>query len=266
MQKTIEDRLEKWKSTLTPLYGERETTNMWRWYQEANRPDALFEDDLQKLSAYYPIQYLMGFAYFYGEKFLVNQHTLIPRPETEELVYKVLEDHPAKEKFRVIDLGTGTGCIAITLKKHRPQWSVTGLELYPGALEIARKNADLHRVNVDWKRGDILNPALGEELGYDLVISNPPYIRPDEREGMDKNVVGYEPPQALFTRDPEGLEFYQAIEKFGRNLRPGAVIYLEIHENAAGQITSLFEESSKYSTVQIYKDMQERDRILKVSI
>lgn len=239
---------------------------MLRWYREADRPGALFEDDLQKLSEFYPIQYLTRYAYFYGEKFLVNQHTLIPRPETEELVYKILEDHPDTKTLRVIDLGTGTGCIAITIKKHRPEWMVTGMDLYPATLEIARQNAELHQVNIEWRLGDILESKLGNEPGFDLIVSNPPYIRPDEREAMDENVVGYEPPHALFTRDPEGLEFYQAIEKLGRSLRQGAMIYLEIHEHAAGKIVSLFRESAQYASIQIYKDMQGRDRILKVLI
>lgn len=259
------EKFDKWLLTLTPLYGQREASNMWRWYREADRPGALFEGDLQKLSEFYPIQYLTGYAYFYGDKFLVNQHTLIPRPETEELVYKVLEDHHDQKNLRVIDLGTGTGCIAITIKKHRPEWSVTGLDLYPATLAIARQNAELHQVDIEWRLGDMLESKLGNEPGFDLIVSNPPYIRPDEREKMEINVVRYEPPQALFTRDPAGMEFYQGIEKLGRDFSPGAQLYLEMHENTSEHIASIF-LTRNYSNVQVFEDMQGKPRILKITV
>lgn len=252
--------------SLTPKYGKREANNLWRWYVEADRSHDLFEDDLQKLSASYPIQYLTGYAYFYGEKFIVNQHTLIPRPETEELVYQILEDHPPDSNRRVIDLGTGTGCIPITLKKHRNHWFVTGLDLFSQTLEVAKQNAEVHQVSVQWQIGDILNLDSGDLAPYDIVISNPPYIKPQERQELDENVLRYEPHEALFTSDSDGLEFYKAIARHGQHLSSGTKIYLEIHPHAADQISDLFSDANHFRNVEILPDMQGQSRMLKADV
>lgn len=259
------DKHAKWKSTLTPLYGERETSNMWRWYQESNRLDEGFEDDILKLSQFYPIQYLIGYSYFYGEKFLVNEHSLIPRPETEELVYKVLEQRNTDHHLRVIDLGTGTGCIAITIKKHRPHWFVTGMDLYEETLGVARKNGQLHGTEVDWIQKDILLLKGSFIASYDIVISNPPYISPLEKPGLEPNVIQHEPHRALFTRDDQGLEFYIVIADSGRHLQSGSKIFLEIHEDAGQHIAELFEDQTIFTDLEIHRDMQGKDRILSVT-
>lgn len=263
-QKNTELYFRKWKTELEPIYGEREMRNMWRWYLEANRPEELYEEDLIKLSEHYPIQYLTGYAYFYGEKFLVNEHTLIPRPETEELVYRVLENHPYSPPLRVIDLGTGTGCIPITLKKKRPQWTVAGLDLNDETLNVARENGVNFGTQVEWLRRNILELPESYLQSYDLVISNPPYISPLERSGLDPNVRMYEPHEALFTDDLEGLEFYKAIARLGRKMPNGAKLYLEIHENASLRVTTIFESIPEYASVVIHRDMQGKDRIVEV--
>ncbi len=261
-----EDNFIKWMSSLSPLYGEREANNMWRWYTEANRSTDLFEHDLSRLTVHYPIQYLTGYSYFYGEKFYVNEHSLIPRPETEELVYAILENHPSgKDHLRILDLGTGTGCIAITLKKQRPDWEVTGVDLYRETLAVAEQNSHFHQVDINWIQTDIITiGSMDFPQYYDIVVSNPPYIPPDEKSVLKSNVLDYEPHEALFTKDLGGLEFYKAIEEYGRGLRSGAEIYLEIHEKARQQIIRVFNETKFYSTPEIISDMQGKDRIVRV--
>lgn len=262
----MKDHFLKWMSSLSPIYGEREANNMWRWYEEADRSGDLFEHDLSRLVSHYPIQYLTGYSYFYGEKFFVNNHSLIPRPETEELVYRVLENHPHKsDQLQVLDLGTGSGCIAITLKKQRPEWDVTGVDLYPETLAVAEKNSRLHQVDINWKQTDMLAMESRDiPHSYDIVVSNPPYISPDEKSLLKPNVRDYEPHEALFTKDASGLEFYKAIAEYGKGLGSGAVIYLEMHENARGKIVGLFNESQYYSTPEVIPDMQGKDRIFRV--
>ncbi len=258
-----EDNFHKWLSALTPLYGEREAKNMWQWYEEAARPKKVFDEDLNRLLHHYPIKYLIGYTYFYGDKYLVNEDTLIPRPETEELVFKILEDHPDdKTSLRIIDLGTGTGCIPISLKKRRPSWEVTGLDLYEKALYVARKNSQLHDVEVIWKKQDILTLSITYSKNYDIVVSNPPYIPPDEKSLMNQNVLKYEPAQALFTRDHDGLEFYRAIAAYGQKLSIGTEFYLELNENASSLITALFEDSKLFTSSDIIQDLQGKNRIL----
>ena len=259
-----EIKFQKWLNTLGPHYGQREARNMWRLYNEADRPDTKFINDLNRLSEYYPIQYLTGYAWFYGEKFYVNEHTLIPRPETEELVFKILEDHPPNNEFRVIDLGTGTGCIPITLKKHRPDWDISGLELYEETLAIARKNDQLHHTDIHWIQGNMLDLTTVVSGGYDIVISNPPYIPPSEKSRLFRNVLDYEPHQALFTEDHNGLEYYRAIAHYGRySTSAGTKFYLEIHEDNAETISDLFKNDEIFAASEIFQDMQGKSRILK---
>src|SRR5690606_4628433 len=201
------------------------TNNMWHWYQEAHRPEASFEDDLQKLSEFYPIQYLTGYSYFYGEKFLVNEHTLIPRPETEELVDKILEEHPEKDELRVIDLGTGTGCIAITIKKLRPGWFVTGMDIFDKTLAMARENGLTLGAEVAWVRAHNQSIETADMTSYHNVVSNPAYISPLEKEEMDTNDKRYEPNHAQFARQHHGRECYKAIAGLGKFLKPESKIY-----------------------------------------
>lgn len=256
--------IKKWMDALIPLYGHREALNMWKWYREAERPTKLFEKDLKLLKEYYPIQYLTGYTWFYGDKYYVNEHTLIPRPETEELVHTVLEDHPADFKIRILDLGTGSGCIPITLKKHRPSWCVSGLERYADTLHIARKNEQLHQSDIHWIHGDMLNLNSFVSEPFDIIISNPPYIPFTDKAQMERNVLDYEPHHALFTEDDNGLEFYESIAKNCPKItNEGAEIYLEIHENNSEKIAEIFRKDALFEEPEIIQDMQGKDRILK---
>lgn len=262
---TTNDNFQKWMSVLIPLYGERETNNMWRWYEEAGRSNEVFENDLNLLMHHYPIQYLTGYTYFYGDKYLVNEETLIPRPETEELVYKILEDHAEDSgSLRIVDLGTGTGCIPISLKKRRPDWKITGLDLYDKTLDVARQNGQLHEVEALWENQDILTLSTTFPINFDIIVSNPPYIPLDEKALMGHNVLKYEPHRALFTKDDEGLEFYIAIAKYGQRLKAGAEIYLEIHEGASQQIIPIFKDPKIFKAPEVIRDMQGKNRILHI--
>lgn len=266
--KMINDRHQReiWQKVLEPLYGEREALSMWKWYREAGRPAEVFNEDLMRLEERYPLQYLLGYTWFYGRKMLVNEHTLIPRPETEELVYAVLERVDSLKNARVIDLGTGTGCIPVTIAAERPSWEVTGVDIQREALEVARKNADSYEVDVRWAEADLLTwsdfPVLQES--YDIIISNPPYIPERDRAIMEDNILKYEPDLALFASE-EGLIFYKVIARHAcGSLEPGGWLFLELHENHAHEISAIFRETGKYHPLEILKDMQGKERILVV--
>lgn len=263
--KQEDDFIRRWLEVLTPVYGEREARNIWKWYSEAEYDPDSFETDLARLAAHYPVQYLLGYTWFYGRKIFVNEHTLIPRPETEELVYHVLERAGSLKNARVIDLGTGTGCIPVTLAAMRPSWEVTGVDIHRGALETARKNADFHGVNIRWAEADLLAwtefPVLQES--YDLIISNPPYIPDRDRVIMEENVLKYEPEIALFAPDEEGLIFYRMMaDHASESLKAGGRLFLELHEDHAAEISAVFQRAGKYQQPEILQDMQGKDRIL----
>ena len=257
-------QIEIWKKVLVPLYGEREALSMWKWYREAGRPAEVFDEDLMRLEERYPLQYLLGYTWFYGRKMLVNEHTLIPRPETEELVFHVLERAGSLKNAKVIDLGTGSGCIPVTIAAERPSWQVTGVDIQREVLEVARKNADSHEVAVRWAEADLLDwsgyPILQET--YDVIVSNPPYIPERDRAIMEDNVLKYEPDLALFASE-EGMIFYREIARYGfQSLHPGGWMFLELHEDHAFEIYEIFRKTEKYRQFEILKDMQGKERIL----
>ena len=253
-----------WQKVLEPIYGDREVESMWKWYREAGRPAEVFDEDLMRLEERYPLQYLLGYTWFYGRKMLVNEHTLIPRPETEELVFHVLERAGSLKNAKVIDLGTGSGCIPVTIAAERPSWEVTGVDIQREALEVARKNAASQEVGVRWGEADLLDwsgyPILQES--YDIIISNPPYIPERDRAIMEDNVLKYEPDLALFAPD-DGLIFYKEIARHAyQSLESGGWLFLELHEDHAYEISAIFGESGEYHSLEILKDMQGKERIL----
>jgi len=253
-----------WQKVLEPIYGDREVESMWKWYREAGRPAEVFDEDLMRLEERYPLQYLLGYTWFYGRKILVNEYTLIPRPETEELVFHVLERAGSLKNAKVIDLGTGSGCIPVTIAAERPGWNLTGVDIQKAALEIARENSEMHQVAVRWAEADLLDwsgyPILQET--YDIIISNPPYIPERDRAIMEDNVLKYEPDLALFASG-EGLIFYKEIARHAyRSLQQGGWLFLELHEDHAYEISAIFQEIEKYHQLEILKDMQGKERIL----
>lgn len=222
-----------------------------------------FSFAVKKLKQHVPIQYILGKADFYGMKFLVNEHVLIPRPETEELVDLIIKENKGK-KISILDIGTGSGCIAIALKKHIPDASVTALDVSESALNVAKQNAELNKVEINFIHGDILSPELN--LGnscYDIVVSNPPYIATAEKASMEKNVLDHEPHLALFVDDTDPLLFYKAISQKALNcLKKEAELFFEINA-ALGSEAKLVLEERGFKNVCLLKDLNNKNRILR---
>ena len=217
---------------------------------------------LGQLLLHVPVQYITGSTRFFSIDFFVNKYVLIPRPETEELVQEVmvfLKDHGHK---KVIDIGTGSGCIAVSIKKNAPDAEVTAVDLSDKALETAHANAVANRVDIDLRKIDFLDEKNYNTLPvFDAIISNPPYIPENEKEALDPNVVQYEPHLALFVPQNDPLIFYKKIEKFAeKHLQKKGKIFLEVHEDLANQTAAIF--SAPYYNALIKKDISGKERML----
>ena len=226
----------------------------------------LLHSSIFRLQEHEPIQYVINEAWFGGMKFYVDRNVLIPRPETEELVEWVARELKSqKSKVKVLDVGTGSGCIAIALKSKLPNIEMWACDVSDEALNIARMNADALNATIDFVPLNFLDPAQRKQLpGVDVIVSNPPYIPINEKREMKRNVVGYEPSTALFVPDNDPLIFYKAIADFGwEKLKKGGNIYAELHENLGERIRELF--LSKGYTVQLKKDLQGKDRMIKAA-
>lgn len=219
-------------------------------------------DDLRRLVQNYPPHYLLGYSDFYGHRFQVNEHTLIPRPETEELVDLCLKEN-STESLTVVDVGTGTGAIAISLKLDRPNWQVTAIDISEEALQVAKKNADHLKADVRFIYGDVLKPMKGQKI--DILISNPPYISNTEWDLMDESVRTFEPKTALFAEN-EGLAIYQRLAEEAKELlNPNGKIYLEIGFQQGEAVKKLFQQTFPQKQVQVAKDLAGNDRMVIVS-
>ncbi len=218
---------------------------------------------ITQLKDFQPIQYILGETEFYGLKFFVNQHVLIPRQETEELVDWVIRDNK-DENLRILDIGTGSGCIAVTLARFLKRSVVDALDISEEALETAKKNASLNGAGVSFLKYDIsVNEVFPQNVAYDIIISNPPYVRESEMHLTGRNVAGTEPHEAIFVKDGDPLIFYRAIAAFGKKyLKKSGRIYLEINE-AFGRETMNLLLDSGYSDVELKKDLKNKDRMLK---
>ena len=225
--------------------------------------DELIQNTLQQLLLHKPIQYVLGEAWFYRMKIKVNEHVLIPRPETEELVEQLIKDRKSKlTDPAILDIGTGSGCIPIAIKKNLPASKLTAIDISKDALALAKENAALHNAHIQFTELDFLNETNWASLGvFDIIISNPPYIPINEKEKLDKNVTDFEPHLALFVPDRSPLIFYEKIAAFGRDhLLPNGKIYLETHEDHAKETAALFHQY--YQTVMIKKDMYGKERMI----
>jgi release factor glutamine methyltransferase len=225
--------------------------------------DELIQNTLQELLLQKPIQYVLGEAWFYRMKFKVNKHVLIPRPETEELVEQLIKDRKSKlTDPAILDIGTGSGCIPIAIKKNLPASKLTAIDVSKDALALAKENATLHNAHIQFTELDFLDETNWQALGmFDIIISNPPYIPINEKEKLDKNVTAFEPHLALFVPDKSPLIFYEKIAVFGRDhLLPNGKIYLETHEDYAKETAALFHNN--YQTVMIKKDMYGKERMI----
>jgi release factor glutamine methyltransferase len=231
----------------------------------------LFEPQVTQLSEiqnrllkYEPWQHVVGFADFYGSKFQVSPDVLIPRPETEELVQLILDN--IKPMQTILDIGTGSGCIPISIKKKHEHLTVFGLDISGAALEIAKKNAALNHVEIHWRQADILNPnewsRVGADQKFDIIVSNPPYVLESDKSKMHQNVLDFDPEIALFVADETPLLFYDSIANFAlRYLKPNGQLYFEIHQDFGQQTVALLENKG-FTKVKLVKDLFGNDRIV----
>ena len=215
-----------------------------------------------------PIQYILGKAAFYGMEFIVNSNVLIPRPETEELVKLILVDAKSHaESFSILDIGTGSGCIAIALKKNLPRCHVYALDISGEALKVAKENALRNECEIHFIEADICDANSIEKLpACTIIVSNPPYIKSSERAAMHENVVEHEPHVALFVPDEDALLFYKVIAETGKSkLKSGGAVYVEINE-ALGIDTAILFQKEGYKNVQLLQDIQGKDRMIKAEL
>ena len=276
---------QKLNRQLRTIYNEREAGNISEMVMEKitgqKRIDRLINDPeineelsdqfnllLQRLLNHEPVQYVLGEAWFCGMKLTVDKQVLIPRPETEELVEWVIDTvqewtEPAHRHYKILDVGTGSGCIAIALQKKLPAYFETwACDKSDGALTIARKNADDQKALVDFVPMDFLDADQQKQLPHvDIVVSNPPYIPASGKNTMADNVVKYEPSMALFVPDEDPLQFYKALASFGKfKLQENGWLLAEIHEDLGQEVKDLW-INFDYKNVEIKKDLQGKDRL-----
>lgn len=219
------------------------------------------QDELQRIIQHEPVQYVLGHAPFYGEDFIVNEHTLIPRPETEELVDLAIQTFAKELPLKVVDVGTGTGIIGITLKKQCPNWQVTAVDISKEALEVACQNAEKLGVSVQFVEGNLLEPI---EEPIDLLIANPPYISFKEWEEMDESVRTHEPAIALYAAN-DGLAIYQQLAKqIQGKLAENGGILLEVGYQQGKAVQEIFQQVFPEKHVKIHQDLAGKDRMISV--
>lgn len=269
---------------LSPIYGQEEASSFFYWLVEdflqikksnvvfhfseeiKEVEQAKFENALERLLQHEPIQYITGATEFMGLKFQVTSDVLIPRTETEELVEWILNDFQGKsgESLKILDIGTGSGCIAISLAKYLPKVRVFALDISEKSLEVARQNAEANNVEIQFIQGNILENIKWNET-FDILVSNPPYVTPSEKKWMSDNVLKYEPHTAIFAPDETPLLFYEAIARMGKNsLRPGGKLYFEINEAYGQELINLLTHFS-YKDILLKKDFLAKDRFIKSS-
>ena len=273
--KTLSSYKQNALALLSTIYGARESTNIVNYWIEARlgltRMDQFlkaeevflfdsYEADLKELTDRKPIQYVVGHAYFHGLKIGLNSSTLIPRPETEELVNEVVKLIDATQAKRIIDLGTGSGCIALAIKSIRPDVEVVGFDNNSDAIDQARRNAETLGLHVNFVVADLFNYSFDSA---DIIVSNPPYIPTSECEDMEEHVIAHEPEGALFVPDEQPLLFYDAIFALGKEIlsnRVGWMVF-EIHHLFGEEMQQL---GIKYCAkeVKLIQDLQGKDRML----
>jgi release factor glutamine methyltransferase len=284
----IKEYRSQFMELLSPIYGEDEAESFFYLILEDKQqlkridlalyPDLVFSEEelmlwdslVEELKKEIPVQYLLGKTSFYGLDFEVNENVLIPRPETEELIEWIIESQKSEvggEKLKILDIGTGSGCIAISLAKNLPNASVFAIDVSEEALATAQKNAELNKVNVTFVRQNILEvPALGtvEGLGqeFDIIVSNPPYVRNLEKIEIKKNVLEHEPHLALFVEDDNALIFYRKIAELAQqNLSPNGQLYFEINQYLGKEMVDLLQKMD-FKNVELRKDIYGNDRMI----
>ncbi len=265
---------------LIPLYGTNEAQSLFRilinhflglrpvdlilqkdkkltetqYEQLANRLERLVEEE--------PIQYILGETEFFGLAFNLTSDVLIPRQETEELVAWILSSTAVKKTISILDIGTGSGCIAISLAKQLPNAEVHAMDVSPKALAVAKKNAELHNVAITFVEQDILETSVLSK-DFDIIVSNPPYVRELEKAEMQKNVLDNEPALALYVPDADPLVFYQQITRLAKeHLSPNGVLFFEINQYLGQEMRTLLEDQN-FESIELRKDLFGVDRMIK---
>lgn len=230
---------------------------------------------LEELLTHKPVQYVLGTCWFYHRKFRVTDAVLIPRPETEELVHGLIEgfknnvyrvnqagNTKAKGRISILDIGTGSGCIPVTIKKNIPGAEIITIDISAKALALARENAQTHHADIEFIEMDFLDERNWDRLPvFDVIISNPPYIPLGEKEKLDRNVTAFEPHTALFVPDENPLLFYEKIARFGKtHLAEKGMLFLETHADHAHDVATLLK--TYFTGVEVKKDIQGRDRMI----
>lgn len=235
-----------------------------------------FEKAILRLKKQEPIQYIIGETEFYGLLFKVNQHTLIPRPETEELVEWIVSEQASvnqnADPIAILDIGTGSGCIAISLAKNFLNSGVHAVDISSEAIKMARQNAEENGVAVEFFQTDVLKAkslpsgAIQSEKCYDIIVSNPPYVRELEKEQMQPNVLEYEPETALFVHDNDPLLFYRVISRLAKtSLKPGGTLFFEINEHFGNEVVELLKDEG-FNKIEVKQDIYGKDRMVKGSL
>jgi release factor glutamine methyltransferase len=244
--------------TRTEVYVNKNTLFSNEQYHE-------IESFIEKLKKFVPIQYILGETEFYGLPFTVNESVLIPRPETEELVDWICRENNKTQELRILDIGTGSGCIAIALKHEFKNSGVVAFDISEKALETAQRNAFRNNLNVNFRKIDILN-APDIESKWDIIVSNPHYITENEKDDMLPNVLKHEPHLALFVPDNDPLLFYRKIALFGRqHLLPNGKLYFEINRSTGKQCMDLL-TGMGFQNIVLRKDISGNDRMVRATL
>ena len=269
--------VDKIVQSLSDRYGEREASNIARIVMEdafgyffpfktQDIDEVRLDEILEELTKGVPVQYVLGETNFYGLQIFVNPNVLIPRPETEELVYTIFESYKDKSRpMRILDIGTGSGCIPIALKMRFEKADIVGVDLSEGAIDLARKNAANNNYEIEFKQLDFLEQSNWAQIEgpWDIIVSNPPYIPESEKVDMGESVIAHEPHMALFTKDDFGQEFYAAIAQFAKeHLKEDGCVFCELNEFRTEKTLEIFKEAT-FEGVSCINDMQGKPRMLK---
>lgn len=268
------------RKRLAAVYGDTEAEWMTRAMMEhvfaRSRTDLLIDGDKEaaevrvglvdsmtgRLLKGEPLQYILGYETFMGMRINVTPDVLIPRPETEELVQLIADRNAGREDLRVLDAGTGSGCIALALARYLPFSHVTGIDISEEALKVARANADRLKVNAEWRKADMLTLPQPASPLYDIIVSNPPYVLDSEKTSMEANVLDHEPSIALFVPDSDPLRFYTALCGYARKaLADGGQIYFELNPLTAKALATLM-ETDGWADVDVIRDSRGMNRFL----
>jgi release factor glutamine methyltransferase len=280
---TVKDAYHEFRLTLAPLYGVQEAdaiasmvltdlTGYSKAKLKAFVNDPLNEAEqqrahevLKELATGKPVQYVLGHAHFYGLDFKVSSAVLIPRPETEELVQWILETMKGSQPQTVLDIGTGSGCIPITIKYERLDSKLFAIDISPDALAVAQANAHVNNVEVKFVEADVLNLQAAEIINqtYHIIVSNPPYVTETDKLQMHTNVTDFEPHTALFVSDTNPLIFYKAITDFAsEHLFPGGYLFFEINESYGMETLEMMKQKG-FVNAELRQDMMSKDRMIR---